>query len=62
MDVQGLTGIRVDYLEPVNETVRNGIARAEAVERYQAAAYTFHVRKNILHGAFKLGRLVDVAA
>lgn len=62
MDVQGLSETRLDYLRTANETVRNGVARARAVERYQEAAYTFHIRKNVLRNAFKLGRLVDVAA
>ncbi len=62
MDIQGVGEIRYNYLRTVDEAVRNGVARAEAVDRYQDAAYLFHVHKNILTQAAKTGTLVDVAA
>jgi hypothetical protein len=39
MDVRSVGEMQYDYLRQVGETVRNGVARTQALDRYQDAAY-----------------------
>ncbi len=62
MDVRSVGEMQYDYLRQVGETVRNGVARTQALDRYQDAAYSYNVKKNTLEPLSVPGNHIDVAA
>lgn len=62
MDVRSVGQIQYDYLQHVSATVRNGVARTQALDRYQDAAYSYNVKKNALVQWPVAGSRIEVAA